>query len=319
MNQARTRSRSTKSLACVVGVSAALGGTGCAPSNSVKSGAPVMLSFGAVDPDGNAVSFTSDAGSVAAPPLAHFVAIFDRVLDGDSLEDADAGVPKAGIAGGEYVGSLATPLPVPVTTNYVPNGDSKFYTFLPQGPSLTLSPICGLPAGASVQISVNLAKLRSHDLSTVATPDVGVTPTLAFTTDALSVVTDIPPPIDPDPTAGIPGGPAVLDAQTVVTLTFNDSMPAATPLPGCTMLPSTATHIHVSTTVGGAPVLQFEPVIAQVDGDPTHWTVSPPGTADAMASWPEGALVTVTVDATATDYFGMALGAPVTASFMVKS
>jgi hypothetical protein len=313
MNQACDHSRSILSRACLVALASALTSAACTPSNSVKSGAPVILSFGAVAPDGTPVSFTSEAGVAPAPPLAHFVAIFDRVLDGDSLEDADGGVPKAGLAAGEY-GPLGAPLPV--TTDYVPNGDSKFFVILPQGPSLTVSPVCGLPAASSVQISLDLTKLRSHDLSSVAKLDEGVTSTLTFTTDALSVALEIPDPAEPDPDAGLPGGN---EPQTVVDVTFNDATPGATPLPGCAALPSTANHIHVSATLAGVPV-PVEAVVAQVDGDPAHWTVSPPGTtADAPGAWPAGALVTVTIDATATDNFGTPVGSPTTASFMVKS
>lgn len=315
MNQARSGSRS-KLLAGVVGLGATLAGTGCTPSNSVKSGAPVMLSFGAVDPNGNAVSFMDDAGVVPAPPLAHFVAIFDRLLDGDSLDDADGGVPKAGLAAAEY-GAPAAPLPV--ITDYSPNGDSQFYGFLPAGPSLTVSPVCGLPSSSSVQVAVDLTKLRSHDLSTVATLGPGgVTSTLIFSTAALAVTIVVPPPDDPDPDAGLPGGN---DPKTVVNLKFNDATPGATPLPGCPAVPSsTADHIHVSATLDGVPVLPLEAIVAPVKNDPAVWTVSPPGTtADATGSWPAGAQVTVTVDAAATDNFQMPLGSPMTGTFMVKS
>lgn len=312
MSQARSCSKSKVSLSCLVGLGAALGGTACTPSNSVKSGAPVILSFGAVAADGiTPVAFVTEAGVVPVPPLVHFVAVFDRLLDGDSLEDADGGVPKAGIASGDY----GTPVgPVPVTTNYVPDGDSTFFGYAPQGPSLTVSPVCGLPTGASVQIALDVTKLRSHDLSTVATLGEGVTSTLTFTTDALSATIDIPPPLD------LPGLPVGNDPQTLVNVTFNDATPGPTPLPGCATLPSTATHIHVSATLAGVPVLPLEAVVAAVDGDPTQWTVSPPGTtADAMGSWPAGALVTVTIDGTATDNFEVPLGSPTTASFTVRS
>lgn len=315
MSQAGSCSRSKMSRAWLVGLGVALGGTACTPSNSVKSGAPVIVSFGAVDPNGKPVTFTSEAGvAVPAPPLIHFVAIFDRVLDGDSLEDADGGVPKAGLAAGDY-GLPATPMPV--ITDYSPNGDSQFFLKLPAGPSLTVTPVCGLPTGSSVKIALDLTKLRAHDLGSVATPGAGVASSLTFTADVLSVAIAIPPPVDPDPDAGLPVGN---DPQTVVDVKFNDATPGATPLPGCQTLPSTANHIHVSATLAGVPVVPFEAVVAQDKDDPTHWTVSPPGTtADVTGSWPAGALVTVTIDATATDNFSVPLGSPSTASFMVKS
>ena len=312
MNQARSGSRS-KLLVAVVGLGGTLGGTGCTPSNSVKSGAPVMLSFGPADSNGNAVSLTSDAGPVSAPPLVHFVAIFDRVLDGDSLDDADGGAPKAGLAASEY-GAPAAPLPV--ITTYNPSGDSVFYGYSPPGPSLTVSAVCGLPTSSPVQIALDLTKFRSHDLSTVATVGPGVTSTLSFTTDALTATIDVPAPAE-DPGAGLLEDH---DPQTVVTVTFNDLTPSDAPLPGCPAPPSTANHIHVGATLAGVPVLPFEAVVAPAANDPTKWNVSPPGTtADAKGSWPAGALVTVTIDADASDIFQKTLGSPTTATFMVKS
>ena len=61
-------------------------------------------------------------------------------------------------------------------------------------------------------------------------------------------------------------------------------------------------------------------VIAPDSADATKWTVSPLGaTADEPGAWPAGAVITISVDATATDLFAQPLGTEASASFTVKS
>jgi hypothetical protein len=286
--------------------------TGCEPSNSVKAGPPGVVSFGAVSPaDGSPVELTG------APPITNFLAIFDRLLDAASLEDAKGGA-KAGLA---QVQSTVPTQVVPVTTNYVPNGDSQLFIKLPPGPSLTVLPVCGLPAAGTVLVSLDLAKLRSHDRSTGAVPgtlDGGapVMTTLTVMTAGLSVTTDVPPPTEADPIAGTPAAPGVADPATVFNLTFNTVMPGPAAPTACAALPSAATHIHVTAEAGGAAAAPIAAVIEQDMTNPAHWTVSPP--ADTGA-WPAGAVVTVTIDLDTTDTYGVALGTATNASFMVKS
>ena len=85
-------------------------------------------------------------------------------------------------------------------------------------------------------------------------------------------------------------------------------------------MPSTESHILVTATIAGVAVAPLDAVVTQDAADPSHWVVSPPGTtADAPGAWPAGAVVTVTIDAAATDLFGGAVGSETSASFMVKS
>src|SRR5262245_19382410 len=65
----RPLSRLGVGLALWVGAAAA---TGCTPSNKVKPGQPVMLSFGVVDPTGAPVELETEAGPTLVPPLSTF-------------------------------------------------------------------------------------------------------------------------------------------------------------------------------------------------------------------------------------------------------
>jgi hypothetical protein len=183
-------------------------------------------------------------------------------------------------------------------------------------------PTCGLPTGAAVTVTLALDKVRSHDMTTPAVAAAGVTPVLSFVTEPLTVTTDLPE-ATMDMTTGATVPPEV-EANQVVTLTFNNQVPGFPPADGsanpCGALPPTGGHIHVAATIGGLAVNDLDVVVAPDPADPTKWTVSPPGTNDeGPGKWPPGAAVTITVDATATDYFAQPLGLPATASFKVKS
>jgi hypothetical protein len=294
-------------------------GAGCAPDNSIKGGAPVMLSFGAVDPaapsDGYGTpQYLPVDPTMPIPQRAQFLAMFDRILDPTTLEDA-GGNAKAGIAALTSDVPDATLDPV---TIYTPNGDSQFHVLIPQGPSITVLAACGMPSSANVTAALDPTKLRSHDQSTLATLAAGVVSTLAFATAPLAVATDLP---DADSTSGVPALP-VLAADVAVNLTFNTLTPG--PMSGCqlaTPLPSTATHIHVEGTLGLVPIVPLDVAVTQDPMDPTHWIVTPPGAADdgTGGSWPAGATITITIDAGATDNFNRPLGTASTASFMVMS
>jgi len=284
--------------------------TGCEPSNSVKAGAPEIVSFGPVSAaDGSPVKDTD------TPPMTNFVAIFDRLLDAASLEDADGGA-KAGLV--QVQSAVPTEL-IPVTTNYVPNGDIQFSLLLPKGPSLTVLPVCGLPAARSIKVSLELTKLRSHDRSASAVSAVDAVPpvltTLVVMTAPLSVATDVPAP-SIDPITGAIASFGAADPTTVFNLTFNSVMPGPAAPAACAALPSAGTHVHVTAEVGGAPATPIPAVIEPDMTNPSHWTVAPPA---ATGEWPAGAVVTITIDPTTTDTYGVALGTATNASFMVKS
>jgi hypothetical protein len=295
----------------------ALGATliGCEPSNTVPAGAPIMLSFGPLDPDGKPLVLLDEKGvTLPTPALVPFRALFDRLLDPTTLEDT-AGHPKAGLATAQSAVAVAG---IPVTTNFVPNGDSKNAVLLPPGPSITVSPICGLPSGAAVTVTLDLQKVRSHDQTTLAIAAADATPVLSFMTEPLAVATDLPEAMT-DMTTGLPVPPEV-DAGQTVNLIFNNRTPGDVPDPACAALLSTKGHIHVAATIAGHPVGDLDAVVAPDPMDPTKWMVSPPGTTpDAAGNWPPGADIKISVDATATDLFAQPLGTEASASFKVKS
>jgi len=294
----------------------ALGATlmGCEPSNTVPAGAPIMLSFGPIDPDGKPLVLLDDKGvTLPTPPLVPFRAIFDRLLDPTTLEDTQ-GNPKAGLATAQSPVAVAG---IPVTTNFVPNGDAKNAVLLPAGPSITVSSTCGLPSGAAVTVTLDLQKVRSHDQSTAAVAAADATPVLSFMTEPLAVATD--PKAMVDMTTGLLVVPEV-DAGQTVNLIFNNRTPGDVPDPACAALLSTKGHIHVVATIAGHPVGDLDAVVAADPMDPTKWMVSPPGTtSDAAGNWPPGADITISVDAMATDLFAQPLGTEASASFKVKS
>lgn len=322
MDQVRTSSWKLPIGCAAILVSAV---AGCTPTNSVQAGAPVMLSFGPVSAQAPYDSFgtpaylplATDAGPATVPPRSNLLAMFDRILDPTTLEDADGGA-KAGIAvlTSDVVGAVTD-----VTTVYTPNGDPVYHVLVPQGPSVMVIPTCGMPSAAQMTVALDVAKFRSRDQANVATLKDGVAATLAFATDPFSVATDVPAPMmDGD---GGPAAAAEVDPTLVVNLRFNNQTPpglsdACQTVPP---LPSIASHIHVSATLAGVPVVPIGAVVTQDMADAGHWLVSPPGTtADGtQGSWPAGALITITVDVGATDNFNKPLATEASASFMVKS
>jgi len=133
------------------------------------------------------------------------------------------------------------------------------------------------------------------------------------------VTTDVPPPTEADPATATPAALGLADATTVFNVTFN----AITPGPAaaaCGVRAPASSHMQVTAQVGAAPAAPIAAVIEHDMTNPMNWTVSPPGsTVDGPGSWPAGAVVTITIDADATDTYGVALGTPTNASFMVKS
>ncbi len=289
---------------------------GCTPNNSVKSGAPVMVTFSVVDPTGSTVELLTEAGTTTpVPPLSTFYALFDRILDPTPLEelDGDGGItPKEGAANVAWSGGA-----IPVKSLYVPDGDRKFTLIaaaygLRDGPSLTVTPTMGLPSGSSVTVALEPSKVRSHDQTTPFVAGDGVMTMLTFETEPLTATVTVPAaPEAPDAgtddagtdDAGASGGaPPSVATDYVVNVSFNNLTTDAT-----------ADVIQVSATLAGAPIAGFDsPPPARDAMKPTDWDISPP-----QDGWPPGAVVTVTVGAAAADNFQQTLAAPVSATFTV--
>jgi hypothetical protein len=335
MNQERScRFDSRVGWAIALGTLAVGAGMGCEPSKSVKAGAAVMLSFGAVDamapldPYAAPAYLAPDAaGTLVIPPRSEFIAIFDRLLDPDLLEDPATGA----LPGLAAVTPPVAGVPVDLSTTYSPGGDSMFHVFLPAGPSFTVNPTCGLPSGAAGTVQLQMAQFVSHDGTTPVALGTGVTSAIAYQTQPLAVTIGVPPGI-PDPL----GGPDVLGTatpDTAITLSFSNLTPPGTspmpdavppPPPPCTYYPalgSLAPNIHVVASVNGAAPAPVAAVISQNPMDATQWVVAPPGTgADGTGgAWPDGATVTISVDSGAVDIFNQPLGPTEPASFTVAA
>jgi hypothetical protein len=288
-------------------------GIACTPSNQVQPGAPVMLSFSVVDPLGAEITLVTEAGSNTVPPLSHFVATFDRLLDPTALEviDSDGGgiTPQAGVGKISWSGGA-----VDSNALYTPNGHHIFTLIYPKGPSITITPTLGLPSGSTVMVSLDSNKVRSHDQTTPFTPAADVAAILTFDTDPLAATVVVPESVPSDAGSGddggadggADGGPTLVmppvDPDFVVHIPFNNQT-----------ADSTEAQVQVSATVASQPVANLGATIARDDTDPTGWAVTPPA-----SGWPAGATVTVTVGAAAADNFARTLGTAVTATFTVK-
>lgn len=283
--------------------------TGCTPSNKVKPGQPELVSFGVVGPAGP-VELTGDT---PVPPLATFFAVFDRLLDASAIETIDdAGItPNAGVAIIETEG-----MSVDSSVLYVPNGDAKFTLIYPPGPSITITPVNGLPSASMVTVSLSPDHVRSHDQTQPFKAAEDVPETLSFTTEPLMVTIEVPAPepVDSgmeadggDADGGVDGGMAptvtpAVDPDYVVNVAFNNQT-----------ADETEAAIAVTATVGATPVANLGATVARAMDSQSAWTVSPPAT-----GWPAGATVTVTVGAAAADKFGKTLGTAATATLTVK-
>jgi hypothetical protein len=292
--------------------------SGCTPENKIPAGAPLLVAFTVIGPEGNRLELVTEAGVSTVPPLSKFFALFDRILDATALEtiEADGGAiaAKEGVAQITWTGG-----PVASQTLYIPNGDPRFtlvpaiFVGLPfgNGPSLTVTPRNGLPSGSMVTVGLDPQKVRSHDQMTPFMPGDGGSSSLTFVTDPLMVTVVVPAVEVPDggdtDGGGSDGGASVgvappVDPDYVAHVTFNNQTAA-----------STGPQIQVVGTVGGAAVAALGAVVAPDDMSRVGWTVSPPA-----AGWPARATVTITVGASAADNFGQTLGAPASASFTVK-
>jgi hypothetical protein len=292
---------------------------GCTPANKIPAGAPLLVKFSVIDPSGQGLELVTEAGVSTVPPLSKFYALFDRLLDATALEtvEGDGGTltPKEGVARITWSGGA-----IPAQTLYIPNGDPKFtqvpaiFLGIPfgNGPSLTITPLSGLPSGSMVTVGLDPMKVRSHDQTTPFMAGDGGSASLTFVTDPLAasvVVPAVEPPDGGDVDGGAsdggdagmaPGVQPPVDTDYVVHVSFNNQTAA-----------STAAQIHAS--VGGIPISAMDAMVTPDDMSQGGWTVTPPN-----GGWPPGAMVTITVGAGAADNFGQTLGAPVSASFTVK-
>jgi hypothetical protein len=233
-----------------------------------------------------------DLTSGAISPRVHFALRFDRLLDGDRLEDAT----DAGVTGKPGVAVITAPGQPQAAVAYVPNGDGVHKLLFAPGPQLLITPTPTLPAGSVVTVAIDKDRLRSKT-GEIAVAAPGIPDVLTFTTAPFAVTITAGDAAVPDAGAAAPIGP-----MTAITVAFNN-LPAD----------QTASHIEVLVTdAAGQPVIGAASPPAADDMDPAIWTVAP-----TPAGWPAGANVTVTVMAAATDALGMPLPAATSAAFLV--
>jgi hypothetical protein len=261
----------------------------CRDLEGPPPGAPVLAGFDVTDPSGAVVDLAT--GAAAVSPRVHFALRFDRLLDGDLLEDAtDAGVTgKTGVA---VITALGQPAAAVV---YVPNGDGVQKLLFAPGPQLLITPTPTLPAGSPVTVAIDKSRFRSKSGETlVAGP--GVPETLTFTTAPFAVA------ITAGDAAPDAGTAAPLGPMAPIIVAFNN-------LPGAQVASQIAILV---TDAAGQPVADPAQPPAASETDLAIWTVAP-----GPAGWPVGATVTVSVAATATDALGMPLAAATSAAFTV--
>jgi hypothetical protein len=264
----------------------------CRDLEGPAPGAPVLAGFDVVDASGAAVDLAMAAAGVS--PRVHFALRFDRLLDGDQLED----VTDAGVTGKPGVATITAAGQPQVAVSYVPNGDGVHKLLFAPGPQLLITPTPTLPAGSSVTVAIDKSRFRGKAGEGPLVIDTGVSDSLTFTTAPFAVA------IGAGDAAASPdaGTPLSLAAMAAITVAFNN-LPAA----------QVASHIAVVVTdAAGQPVADAAEAPAASDMDPSLWTVAP-----KPAGWLVGATVTVTVDASAADVLGMPLPAATSAAFTV--
>jgi hypothetical protein len=214
------------------------------------------------------------------------IAVFDRLLDTSPLDPGDA----AGVTGLMTVEAAGAPA-ITISSDYSSSGNSNglvfplfgpafFGNFRANGPSLFGAPDPEFPSGATVIVKLNGEQVRAKDGKT-AFVGTGLLlgGTLAFTTAPFSASLSKPDAMAMDPTA--------------VTLAFNN------------MAPDPTSHL-TAMTAANVPVMV---AATSADGGSTY-AVTPVG-----GTWPAGATITVTLDATTTNLLGQPIDMAQTVTF----
>jgi len=276
-------------------------GAACLPMGSEGGDGGVMVPADALCRDGvnnlwcNCVPDAAD-GTMGAWSCAPFtnvmavIAVFDRLLDGTQLDPGDA----AGLT--DVVMATAGTPTVDMLTDYsstgAPDGlifnlfgPAFFGNFRANGPSLYSTPQPIFPSDATISVSLDANKVRAKD-GTTPFQGAGLlqSGTLIFTMAPYAATVTAPDA----PTMDMPDPPI---SATVSFTNFTD--PAG----------------HITATANGAPVqVDFE----SMDGGAT-FSVTP-----HSGSWPAGATIVVTVDATTENLGGQAIAAAASTTFTAR-
>ena len=312
-------------------------GAACTPNQGVKPGAPELIEFTIVQAGGTATTVKPDTpdcmsgiasgaaclpmgsdagdGGVGLPPdslcrdataqnwctcvpdamdgtmgvwscepfanVMAVIAVFDRLLDTAPFEMGDA----SGLT--DVVTADATPA-TDLLTDYSATGardgfifnlfgPAFFGNFRGNGPSLFSAPQPEFPSGATVTISLDAQKVRAKD---------GTTP---FTGDGLLQAGQLVFTMAPFAASVTAPADAAMDPAVTVAFT-NFADPTG----------------HITATANGTTVAVD---IESGDGGAT-FTVKP-----KAGTWPAGATIVVTVDATTTNLIGQMVAAAASATF----
>jgi len=207
------------------------------------------------------------------------IAVFDRLLNTDPLDPGD----RAGLT--DVVTASAGDLIADYSSTGSPDGlvfnlyGPFFGNFRGDGPSLFASPRPAFPSGAAVTVTLNPDKILAKDGHTAFT---GAGPfengTVTFTMAPFSAAVSAPPDLS-DPTMS--------PAATVAFTNFVDPMVA---------------EASISATANGAPIAV---TVTSADGGASYSVLPMTG------AWPAGAMIVVSVSATAKNVLDQAIDAAV--------
>jgi hypothetical protein len=231
-------------------------------------------------------------GAWGCPPFANVttvIAIFDRLLDPEPLDPGE----DPGIMNLLDVSAGAGAPMFDTVTDYSSSGTPMglitvlgglfFGNHRLAGPSLLTTAMPGFPSGTAITVRLDGTVVRAKDGRTAFTGE-GLLQdgTLTFTTAPFAAAITVPDPAMPD--------------MTPVTIGFTSDVDPAT----------IVAHVHV-TSNGAA----FAGVDITSDGHSV--TVTP------TTTWPAGATIVVSVDATAQNLLGQTIAAAASEMFMTAA
>jgi hypothetical protein len=271
---------------------------------------------GAAVADASVDAGSADAASDAATPLGGTwncdpfastsvaLFVFDRLLDTAPFDTGDGGgAPNVATT----MISPTPPNPVAVTVDYTPNGSPNeiifplLGDFRSDGPSLLFAGQPTFPTASAVTVTLDPTKVRAKDGKTAF---VGTgffkAGSLTYTTAGLSYSITPPPTTPLAADAGACAIPpiTVTPDMTPATITFNNLVDPT----------AIATHVTITATSATGPI-----AFTATSTDGLNVSITP------KADWPASSTITITVDATATDLDGDAVGAIQTATFTTSA
>lgn len=275
-----------------------------------------------VSSDGSAPPAAGSWSCAPFSPTSSPFFVFDRLLDTAPLDPGDAATGPANVATVDV--APAPPSTIAVSADYASNGAPNLIIFpllgdfRADGPSLLFSGKPALPAGFAITISLNPAKVTAKDgkSSFIGTApmdggaDAGTPGAIDFRNGTVTFTTalfsgSLTAPLAPAPDPGADGGadagtPGVALKMTPATATFNNFVNLA----------DLATHVSAVavSAAGTAPVAL---ALTSTDGLTVSIAPAPTPTPTSTPAWPKGALITITIDATADDVVGDPLSAPI--------